>query len=98
MITRLIEKFISATARIVLPSPPTIAPKSFGELDPPSDGRVFAWVRVRGPSMTPVQPVILIDRDAGPKWEMVTTVVLQPSQYHMTITELAAMYPAPRVK
>src|SRR4051812_40701807 len=58
----LLGKLLSIAARIIMPSPPSMPP-SFGELDPPDDGRVFAWVRARGPSINPVQPVVIIDRD-----------------------------------
>lgn len=61
--------------------------------------KIFAWVRARGASLRPAQPVIIHDKTIGPKLEFVGDLhLMKPHQDHLTIDELAECYPAPEVK
>lgn len=64
------------------------------------DRRVFAWVKVLGwAGYNPIYPVIIHGDGIGSKLEFVSDLhLMQPHEYTMSLTELAARYPAPEVK
>lgn len=60
---------------------------------------VFAWVRSRGATTRPAQPVILRDITIGPKLEFVGDLhLIKPEQEHLSIDELVELHPAPEVQ
>lgn len=59
--------------------------------------RRFAWVRPRISKFKPIEPQILFHDEAGPKMEVVASVLLKDSEYDLTIEQLAQRYPAPEM-
>jgi hypothetical protein len=74
---------------------PAVPPRA-----PEATLRKFVWVRVHDfGGLNPVYPAILYGDLVGPKLEYIGDIhLITPEQYHLTISELAAIYPAPEVR
>jgi hypothetical protein len=93
-----IDNFFDWYADFMLPPsqvPPL--PKVATMPEPKGDGRYFAWVRVYDYyGYNPMYPCVIHDRDVGPKLIIHGEVhMMKPHEYGLTISELAAIYPAP---
>ncbi len=91
-------RFSNEWLRKRIESDPDLPCEAGGPPELPGDGRMFGWQRTRN-GRTPIMPVVIFDQREGcnSKEFVGQLYLIKPREYHLTINELAKIYPAPDV-